>query len=126
MAFRTVKVKEPTIDKRTKPYTCSNATMATKNRKKDTTIIGIDNLVDVVSTWLHHVVSHAVENPQQTTTTINNYILNQRREDIDDDEIYCGIEDMLPVFGNPIDWFRDVYLTTSDTAKTVMKTAERQ
>ena len=100
--------------------------MTTKKKKKDTTTIGIDNLLDVVTTWLHHLVSHAVDNPQQTETTINNYISNQRREEVDDDDIYSGIEEMLPLFGNPIDWFRDVYLTTSDTAKTAMKTAKKQ
>ena len=40
--------------------------------------------------------------------------------------VYRGIEEMFPLFGNPIDWFSDVYLMTSDTAKTALKTAEKQ
>ena len=62
---------------------------------------------------------------EATKLSINKFIFKQREEGVTDDIIYEKIGHMYPDFGNPNDWFRELYLVENETALICMQVAEK-
>ena len=101
--------------------------MSTTARKKKKTgtkkkeVLG--TIFDVTATWLKHVVQYAVSDAEATKISINNFIFEQREEGVTDDIIYEKIGHNYPEFGNPYDWFHELYLDENETASVCMQVA---
>ena len=75
---------------------------------------------------MEHVVLPAHGDDPSKKSTINNYVNNQRRENTSDNDIYSGLSEMFPLFGNPHDWFTEVYLKESDVGKLAFKKSQQE
>lgn len=92
-----------------------------KTRTKKKEVLG--TIFDVTATWLKHVVQYAVSDAEATKVSINTFIFKQREEGVTDDIIYEKIGHNYPEFGNPYDWFHELYLDENETASVCMQAA---
>lgn len=74
-------------------------------------------LNDVIDTFCKRAIEPTTEDPSQVTTMVRNFVKNQQHENVSEDEIYDGLSEMLPQFGNPLTFFIEIAIPYDDTIK---------
>ena len=92
-------------------------TIRTKKQKEPPT--SWYSCLDAIEIWMELILFNALDDAtgRSAQETINNYVRNQQNENVSDHDIYEGVADLFPDFGNPHEWFLNYYLKESEIGK---------
>jgi hypothetical protein len=60
---------------------------------------------------------------------VRNFVKNQQHKNVSEQDIYDGLSEMLPQFGNPLTFFTEIVMSYDDTIQTAtvaQKTVEEE
>lgn len=86
-------------------------------------------LNDVIDTFCKRAIEPTSEDPSQVTAMVRNFVKNQQHENVLEQDIYDGLSEMLPQFGNPLTFFTEIVMPYDDTiqmATVAQKSVEKE